>query len=102
MFQQTEDLTEVTLRILRQLVLTASTKSLGNIILIYWLVLKPKITATPFTARRNNHLSDAVQALDGGDAATATNAGTENCFATISYFTKINAILIKLFSLVKI
>ena len=45
---------------------------------------------TFFTARRNNHLSDAVQVLDGGDAATATNAGTETGFATISYFTKIN------------
>ena len=44
---------------------------------------------TFFTARRNNHLSDAVQVLDGGDAATATNAGTETGFATISYFTKI-------------
>ena len=45
---------------------------------------------TFFTARRNNHLSDAVQVLDGGDAATATNAGTETGFSTISYFTKIN------------
>lgn len=43
-----------------------------------------------FDARRNGHLSNAVQVLDVGLASTATNSGSETTWALRSYFGRIN------------
>ena len=45
---------------------------------------------TYFSARRDGHLSDAVQVLDAGDSATSVNEGTETGYSTIAYIGKIS------------
>lgn len=45
---------------------------------------------TTFNALRQNHLSDAVQVIDAGDAGTAINSGSETGWATQSIFGRIN------------